>query len=128
MDGADVLLAAVDEHAWAVAVLNTDEAWAGLHALASHVSWWQVLILAVFSAGVRVLKRQLAEQARRWTLEVLIEKASAGTVIWQEKGLGGPAVIVWIGVSHPPHQGAQRDGARALHRPDGEGNRGSIPG
>ncbi|MGH3887654.1 MAG: hypothetical protein ACRDSZ_13990 [Pseudonocardiaceae bacterium] len=85
-------------------VVSTDEVWAGLLALASYVSWWQGLIVAVVGAGARVLYRQQAEQARRRTLQMLVEKASVGTVVWQEKGLGRPAVTVWIGASHPTHQ------------------------
>jgi hypothetical protein len=86
-------------------VLSSYEAWAGLHALASHVGWWQGLIIAVVGTAVRVLYRQEAERARRRTLEMLVEKASAGTMVWQDKGSGGPAVTVWIGAGHPPHQG-----------------------
>lgn len=85
-------------------VLSTDEAWAGLLTLASYVSWWQGLIVAVVGAGARVLYRQQAEQARRHTLQMLVENASPGTVVWQEKRLGRPAVTVWIGASHPTHQ------------------------
>ncbi|MGH3875330.1 MAG: hypothetical protein ACRDSR_28190 [Pseudonocardiaceae bacterium] len=85
-------------------VLSIDEAWAGLYTLASYLSWWQGLIVAVVGAGARVLHRQQAQQARQRTLQMLVEKVSAGTVVWQEKGWGRPAVTLWIGASHPTHQ------------------------
>lgn len=85
-------------------VLGTDAAWSGLLALVSSISWWQGLIAAVVGAGTRVLYRQQVEQARRRTLQMLVEKDSVGTVVWQEKGLGRPAVTVWIGASHPAGQ------------------------
>ena len=86
-------------------VLSTDAAWGVLQVLASYVGWWQGLIVAVVGAGVRVLYNQQAEQTRRRTLQMLVEKASAGTVVRQEKGSGRPAVTVWIGAGHPTHRG-----------------------
>lgn len=41
--------------------------------------------------------RLLAEWQRRLTLVALLSHAPAGTVIVQGKGLGGPALSVWIG-------------------------------
>jgi hypothetical protein len=76
--------------------LSTVEAWAGLLALVSYIRWWQGLIVAVVGAGTRVLYRRQAEQARRRTLQMLLEQVSARAVVWQEESWDEPAVTVWI--------------------------------
>ena len=72
--------------------------------LVSYINWWQGLIVAIVGAGTRVLYRQQTEQAHRRTLHMLVERASAGTVVRQEKSWGRPAVTIWIGTSDPPEQ------------------------
>jgi hypothetical protein len=60
----------------------------------SRLQWWQFVIIVVVSGVARLLSRQQAERARRRTLEMLVKTAPAGTVVVQEKGLGGPSGTV----------------------------------
>lgn len=57
------------------------------------------------SGGVRLLSHQQAERARRRTLEMLVKTASAGTVVVQEAGLGGPGGTVWLGPGNSTQPG-----------------------
>lgn len=61
--------------------------------LGSHLLTWRYAVAAVVAAGYRLL----AEQERRRTLRVLVTQAPAGTVIFVDKGPGGPAMRVQIG-------------------------------
>jgi hypothetical protein len=67
--------------------------------LAHMVSWaaacWILGLVAI--AGVI---RLLCEWQRRTTLVAILRNAPAGTVVVQERGLGGPAM--WVQVGHGP--------------------------
>jgi hypothetical protein len=71
--------------------------------------WWCPLSPVMFSWPVAVtvlvlmlVYRAVAEWQRRTTLVALVERAPGGTVIVQEKGLGGPAMWVQIGYGARP--------------------------
>jgi hypothetical protein len=68
---------------------------------------WDWSVVFSWPAGVAVLVlmliyRPVAEWQRRTTLIALVKRAPSGTVIVQQKGLGGPAMRVEIGYgTHP---------------------------
>lgn len=57
-----------------------------------------MLVAFVLMAGLRLL----SEWQRRVTLVDLVERAPGGTVVVQERGLGGPAM--WVQVGHGSQQ------------------------
>jgi hypothetical protein len=65
------------------------------HPLSAAAAWWLLALVAV--AGVI---RLLCEWQRRTTLVALVRHAPAGTVVVQERGLGGPAM--WVQVGYGP--------------------------
>ncbi|GAA0919732.1 hypothetical protein [Virgisporangium aurantiacum] len=56
-----------------------------------------VVLLATLGFGYRLL----AEAQRRATLDRVLTRSPGGSVIMQQKGLGGPAIWIWVG-SAPP--------------------------
>jgi hypothetical protein len=68
--------------------------------LAHAVSWvaagW-ILGLVAVAGGVRLL----CEWQRRTTLVAIVREAPAGTVVVQERGLGGPAMWIQVGYGWP---------------------------
>lgn len=73
----------------------------GVAAVAVHaVSWaaaWWILGLVAVAGAVRLL----CEWQRRATLVAIVQEAPAGTVVVQERGLGGPAMWVQVGYGWP---------------------------
>ncbi len=73
-------------------------------ALVHHVSWiavcWGASVMTI--AG---LFRLLSEWQRRMTLVAILQHAREGTVIVQERGLGGPAMWVRVGSGPSPDSG-----------------------
>ncbi len=54
-------------------------------------------------AAISMIYRLLAEWQRRMTLDHIFTHAPGGSVIFQEKGLAGPAMSVWVGNGpYPP--------------------------
>lgn len=80
--------------------LNAVGAGVGVSILTVHRAW-PIGYALVLAGVVRLLHGLLAERARRRTLEVLCERAPIGTLIVQEQGLGGPAMLVKIGETLP---------------------------
>ena len=68
-----------------------------LSAVLAHAASWQTVILLVGVLVIGSAGRLLAEWQRRKTLVAVIKEASAGTVIEQKRGRGGPAVRIEIG-------------------------------
>ncbi|MFF0867694.1 hypothetical protein ACFYUV_38445 [Nonomuraea sp. NPDC003560] len=69
-------------------------------AVLPHLISWEsagVMLIALVVGGIF---RLLAEWQRRLTLVALVERAPGGTVVVQERGLGGPAM--WVQVGHGP--------------------------
>jgi hypothetical protein len=68
--------------------------------LAHTVSWaagcW-ILGLVALAGSVRLL----CEWQRRTTLLAIVREAPAGTILVQERGLGGPAMWVQVGYGWP---------------------------
>ncbi|GLY91412.1 hypothetical protein Airi02_093410 [Actinoallomurus iriomotensis] len=65
------------------------------------VSWATVGAVAMMLlAGIGA--RCLAEWQRRRTLIALVQHAPGGTVVVQERGVGGPAM--WVQIGHGPRQ------------------------
>ena len=58
---------------------------------------WPIGSALVFAGVVRLMHGLLAERARRRTLEMLCERAPAGTLVVQQRGPGGAAMTVKIG-------------------------------
>lgn len=59
---------------------------------ASHFSWWEAILIAV-AIGYRLL----VEAWRKETLRELVTRAPANTVVFVDKGPGGPAMCVKVG-------------------------------
>jgi hypothetical protein len=67
-----------------------------VHAVSWAAACWILGLVAV--AGV---VRLLCEWQRRATLVAIVREAPAGTVVVQERGLGGPAMWVQVGYGWP---------------------------
>jgi hypothetical protein len=65
------------------------------HAVSWAAAWWILGLVAI----VGVI-RLLCEWQRSTTLVALVRHAPAGTVVVQERGLGGPAM--WVQVGYGP--------------------------
>jgi hypothetical protein len=76
--------------------------------LAHKMSWtaacW-VLGMVAITGAIRLL----CEWQRRLTLVAIVQHAAGGTVVIQERGLGGPAMWVQVG-SGSPWTGTQQSG------------------
>lgn len=59
--------------------------------------FWRVLGVAVGIPLVWIAARWSAERQRRATLVDVVLKAPEGTVLVQQKGLGGPALLMIVG-------------------------------
>ena len=59
---------------------------------------WVFGIFLVISMTYRLL----AEWQRRITFDHILTHAPGGTVIFQEKGLAGPAMSIWVGTGARP--------------------------
>jgi hypothetical protein len=79
-----------------------------VHAVSWAAACWILGLVAV--AGT---VRLLCEWQRRETLVAIVREAPAGTVVVQERGLGGPAMWVQVGYG-PPGPAAQ---PRGISRP-----------
>ncbi|MFF4035964.1 hypothetical protein ACFYZ2_40530 [Streptomyces sviceus] len=86
----------------------------GLVSMLSWPIWPGVCVVVAVVAGWA----WLAERARRATLVALLSHAPAGTVVVQERGLGGPAVTVRLGAATGEGEGGGSDQA-ADFRADG---------
>jgi hypothetical protein len=62
-----------------------------------HLAWWSNLVASLATPLLLCLTRFVAERQRRATLVTLMREAPGGTVVILDKGLGGPAMCVWIG-------------------------------
>ncbi len=102
------------------------ESWSAL-AAASHLTWWQGLLVLLAGVAARILIRHQAERSRRLTLQMLVGKSPPGTVVTQEKGPGGPALTVWIGTRDAAQQGGQSGDTPANPEADSIGGREALP-
>jgi hypothetical protein len=65
----------------------------GAEAFALHLLVWRYSAVVAAVAGYRLL----AERGRRKTLLVLVSQAPVGTVVFVDKGPGGPAMWLRVG-------------------------------
>jgi hypothetical protein len=65
--------------------------------VAPHAVSWTAVGAVLASLVLMGIFRLLAEWQRRTTLVALMRQASGGTVVIQQRGLGGPPMWVWVG-------------------------------
>jgi hypothetical protein len=66
-------------------------------AVAPHAVSWTTVGAMLASLVLMGVFRLLAEWQRRATLVALMRHAPGGTVVIQQRGLGGPPMWVWVG-------------------------------